>query len=191
MKAQAGAYWPVSSDFPSTFGKTVVFVPQLSFGCPVSAQMLIFSKLGYLASEGTITYAVVNFSGPPFPTIGTTTGTTKIEQWMVNLGVQLVLPVAQLNSIGLSLGPLLTSVKEERPSTMFLDASKEVSTYYTQNQFSILGYFIGATLETNIPGSSLSIILEGEFDYAYRTDASFLTNYGGASVGLGVRSKLW
>lgn len=157
-----GPFWTDRSGFAETYGSSTVLAGAGGFGLPVARHVHAYGKVTYIARKSL-------------------DETEKFKQWLMDAGLQYSLPLVENIAVAFQGGLAYSVVSEE---TVEADGSSSCV-----HGSGFLGLFAGLGAERPLDRSSCSLFLEVQYTASRSDVASFVNDYGGLSITLGIRYR--
>jgi len=185
VSANIGGFITAHDGFEDTYNSKFGFAPGVSLGLPLSPHLYLYGKATYFAKTGVplITTYSIDTAGNVTVISQRKDGTAKFREWIFNAGLLYDIILSQKYKLGISAGATITSLYEHDE---YHGITSELSSS-TLTGVGLLGYFCGLSLERNFGDGPFSAFAEVQYNYSRPIISSFIGNYGGTNLTLGVR----
>jgi hypothetical protein len=180
-----GQFWAKSPEFVDTYGGNPSTVFEGSFGYHVTTRINTFARFVYQPSSRRSETRVVEALDPLQYSIRTRT--TKNHMWLLNPGFEYQFLKTDPFICSAGLGGLIGKAVEETSGTVYVYGGRE---FVETEDFGVAGIVSSITVEAKISGTSLSILLGGQYRYAPPLSSIFTMDYSGTTVDLGIKCVL-
>lgn len=181
LSIHLGMFLTSIENFDKTYDSQLGFVYGLGVGLPLSSRSYLYGKATLFSKSGIPVIQTYNFvNGMPVLVSETREGTASYTQWIINGGFLYNLFLSKDWTIGLNGGITYSIVSEEQKNNSGMISSSVVGSL-------IFGFFIGGVLEKNFDKSPFSIFIEPQFNFMRIDVLTYVGNFGGLNLNLGVR----
>jgi hypothetical protein len=181
LSVHSGVFLTSMDNFSKTYDSQFGLVYGLGVGLPLSTRSYLYGKATLFSKSGTPVIQTYNFvNGTPVLVSEIREGSASYRQWIINGGFLYNFFLSLDWTIGLNGGITYSIVSEEQKNNSGTVGSSIQAS-------GIFGFFIGGVLEKNFDKSPFSIFIEPHFNFMRSDVLSYVGNYGGLNLNLGVR----
>lgn len=181
LSIHTGVFISSIDNFDKTYDSQMGLVYGLGLGLPVSTRSYIFGKATLFSKSGIPVFQNYSFENGSFVlTSEKREGKAKFTQWIFNGGFLYNFFLSSDWTLGLNGGIAYTKVSEEQKNN-------DGSAGFTLNGSGVLGFFVGGSIEKNFGTSPFSMFFEPQFNFTRREILTYVANYGGFNMNVGVR----
>ncbi len=181
VSANFGAFVIAKDQFEKEYNSKTGPSLGISGGVPLSERMYIFGKVSYFFKNGAPVIYTYSFqNGKPVLVSESKDGTAKFHEWIINAGLLYNIFLSKDYTLGIKSGATFVILFEERKRS-------NGSFYSTSEGKGLLGFFTGINVERNFDNSQFSIVGDVQYNFSNKDISSFVGNYGGLNIMLGLK----
>lgn len=181
ISANLGGFIIAHNDFEKVYDSKFGFAPGISLGFPLSSKLYLLGKATYFSKSGVPVIATYSYDTTAgwVKTTERKEGTASFREWLINVGLHYNIFLTESYTLGIHGGAVFTFLSEEQNTPASGSSTLEGS--------GMLGYFGGVSIERDFEDSPFTLFAETEYNLSRNDIKSFVGDYGGLNLTVGVR----